>query len=157
MAVQDDCIESCGLRYALPAGTHIAWSIFQLQHRRDLWQDDADQFKPSRWLEGSTGHASSAFQAWGCGPRIVRADTTRRSSVMANTRFQKCIGQELGTTHRCYTSKSFRLTIGIYFSILGGNIRTYAPVPALWRCHASNGCAAQRFLAEREDRWADHA
>lgn len=106
MSVNDDVIDLRGERFVLPAGTHIAWGIFQLQRRKDLWGEDAHIWRPHRWLEGRAIPAtnSGAFQAWGAGPRIVghpvplRAFARRKLTALSFLVYAgwKCIGQELG-------------------------------------------------------------
>jgi cytochrome P450 len=73
VAVEDDIVDVAGRKYVIQAGTHVAWGIFQLQRRTDIWGEDANQWKPSRWLssEKQTSDKQAAFQAWGFGPRIV--------------------------------------------------------------------------------------
>ena len=43
-------IEIGGHRF--PVGAVLAPSIYLVQHRRELWGADADEFRPERWLEG---------------------------------------------------------------------------------------------------------
>ncbi|SPO06561.1 related to pisatin demethylase (cytochrome P450) [Cephalotrichum gorgonifer] len=38
--------------YELPGGTELAVNIVGLMHRRDIFGEDADVFRPERWLEG---------------------------------------------------------------------------------------------------------
>lgn len=33
-------------------GTTIVCNIYALHRRKDIWGDDADEFRPERWLEG---------------------------------------------------------------------------------------------------------
>ena len=74
---EDDIIETGGLRYFLPAGTHVGWGVYQLHRREDLWGKDASEWRPDRWLDESVrpGASSAAFQAWGSGPRVVRGSS----------------------------------------------------------------------------------
>lgn len=61
-------------RYWVSAGTHIGWSAYQIQHRKDLWGEDADEWRPHRWIDSAeqvSERRMAAFQAWGMGPRIV--------------------------------------------------------------------------------------
>jgi cytochrome P450 family 135 len=43
-------VEIGGHRF--PVGAVLAPSIYLVQHRRELWGPDADEFRPERWLEG---------------------------------------------------------------------------------------------------------
>jgi cytochrome P450 len=36
----------------LPAGTNVGFSVFGLNSRKDIFGEDADQFRPERWLVG---------------------------------------------------------------------------------------------------------
>jgi cytochrome P450 len=38
----------CGMR--IPAGTNIAWSPWTIMHNQDIFGEDADIFRPERWL-----------------------------------------------------------------------------------------------------------
>ncbi len=37
----------------VPGGTAIGWSIFGITRDKGVWGEDADQFRPERWLEVS--------------------------------------------------------------------------------------------------------
>jgi cytochrome P450 len=37
----------------VPGGTKIGWGIFGLTRDKGIWGQDADQFRPERWLEAS--------------------------------------------------------------------------------------------------------
>ena len=39
--------------YYLPPGTEIGQSMYGIGRRRDLWGEDADVFRPERWLEAN--------------------------------------------------------------------------------------------------------
>jgi cytochrome P450 len=41
--------EVCG--FTVPGGTQIAHNFFGLARLKSLWGDDADSFRPERWLE----------------------------------------------------------------------------------------------------------
>lgn len=74
VSVEDDAAVISGHKYHIPAGTHIACGIFQMQRRTDLWGEDANEWRPERWSDskGVPAQNGFAFQAWGVGPRIVR-------------------------------------------------------------------------------------
>lgn len=42
-------------RVFLPGGTRVGSSVFGLMRRRDIWGDDAECFRPERWLEAGAG------------------------------------------------------------------------------------------------------
>ncbi|KAI7971919.1 hypothetical protein EIK77_007518 [Talaromyces pinophilus] len=62
-------------------GTEIAYSTYVLHRRKDLWGEDADQFRPERWEEKRP--ANWHFQPFSGGPRI-------------------CIGQQFALTEVGY-------------------------------------------------------
>ncbi|KAF7857950.1 hypothetical protein EAF04_009307 [Stromatinia cepivora] len=64
----------------LPAGSRILVSTYAMQYRKDIWGEDADEFRPERW-EGR--RAGWEFIPFGGGPR-------------------KCIGQQFSLTETSY-------------------------------------------------------
>ncbi|ESZ92114.1 hypothetical protein SBOR_7493 [Sclerotinia borealis F-4128] len=63
-----------------PAGSRVLYSTYAMQYRKDIWGEDADEFKPERW-EGR--RAGWEFIPFGGGPR-------------------KCIGQQFSLTEASY-------------------------------------------------------
>ncbi|KAL8837179.1 MAG: hypothetical protein Q9170_002641 [Blastenia crenularia] len=63
-------------------GRTVAWSLYTMQRRRDLYGDDADEFKPERWETLRPGWEYLPFNG---GPRI-------------------CIGQQFALTEASYTT-----------------------------------------------------
>lgn len=37
----------------LPAGTNVLAGAYLIHHRKDIWGDDVEEFRPERWLEGA--------------------------------------------------------------------------------------------------------
>ncbi|KAI5796428.1 cytochrome P450 [Geopyxis carbonaria] len=71
----------------IPSGARVQWSVFALHRRRDIFGEDAEEFRPERWEE----RAKSGEKAWGWeylpfngGPRI-------------------CLGQQFALTEAAYT------------------------------------------------------
>ncbi len=58
-------VEIAGHRF--PVGAVLAPSIYLVQHRREIWGPDADDFRPERWLEGDV--PSYAWIPFGGGVR----------------------------------------------------------------------------------------
>ena len=67
----------------MPRGRRVITSFNALHHRRDLWGEDADDFRPERWLvdaedEGASGRPGARIRAvpkwsylpFGAGPRV---------------------------------------------------------------------------------------
>ncbi|KIW31271.1 uncharacterized protein PV07_02933 [Cladophialophora immunda] len=57
----------------VPAGTKVAFNIYALHHRRDIFGMDADAFRPERWEEvgaGTVGDFEGAFVPFILGPRV---------------------------------------------------------------------------------------
>jgi cytochrome P450 len=63
-AVVDDEIGG----YRIPAGATVLHSNIALQRDPRFWGEDAERFRPDRWLEGGIDNA--AFQNFGRGPRM---------------------------------------------------------------------------------------
>jgi cytochrome P450 len=58
------------LGHFIPKGTAVLIHPTAINFSRELWGDDAEQFKPERWLEANGGGAKSnyAFMSFGHGP-----------------------------------------------------------------------------------------
>ncbi|KAJ3938586.1 alanine transaminase alt2 [Colletotrichum fioriniae] len=64
----------------IPKGTAVRWSLFCLHRRKDLYGEDADEFRPERWEEMRPSWDYLPFSG---GPRI-------------------CIGQQFALTQMSY-------------------------------------------------------
>lgn len=54
----------------VPRATKIGFNIYALQHRRDIFGDDADEFRPERWESDAPGDFDGAFAPFILGPRV---------------------------------------------------------------------------------------
>ena len=72
----------------MPTGTEVNVSIWCLHHSKQWWQD-AETFKPERWLEDQTGGDRSgglAYSPFGAGPRMcIGYKLARRSTVLLSS------------------------------------------------------------------------
>lgn len=60
-----------GPRYYIPPNTQILYNVLLIQRRKDLWGEDADIFRPERWLQGSTEDGDNAATQVGDGAKRV--------------------------------------------------------------------------------------
>jgi hypothetical protein len=62
-------------KYYLPPGSQVIYYTMLVQRRHDLWGEDADEFKPSRWLDPECIKRLTdnpfMFVPFHAGPRIV--------------------------------------------------------------------------------------
>lgn len=66
----------------VPKGSSVDYSVFVMQRRRDIWGEDADDFKPERWVNRKVGWEYLPFNG---GPRI-------------------CIGQQFALTEASFVT-----------------------------------------------------
>lgn len=53
-----------------PAGTVLSVPTYSMHHSKEIWGEDADEFRPERWLgEGLTARQKGAFIPFSYGPR----------------------------------------------------------------------------------------
>ena len=64
----------------VPAGEEVAYNVHMMHHRRDIWGEDADEFRPERWIGCRPGWEFLPFNG---GPRI-------------------CLGQQFALTEAGY-------------------------------------------------------
>ena len=51
----------------VPKGYGIGYSVYAMQRRKDLWGEDAEEFRPERW---ETARPSWEFLPFNGGPRV---------------------------------------------------------------------------------------
>ena len=66
----------------VPKGAYVAWHMYSMQRRGDLFGEDADKFRPERWLEPGF-RPGWAYVPFSGGPRV-------------------CIGQNFALTEAMY-------------------------------------------------------
>lgn len=64
----------------IPAGEEVAYNVHMMHHRKDIWGEDADEFRPERWVGRRPGWEFLPFNG---GPRI-------------------CLGQQFALTEAAY-------------------------------------------------------
>jgi cytochrome P450 len=77
MSSVDDVI--CGMK--VPAGTHVALSMFSIMRDKDVFGEDADVFEPMRWLEANP-------------EKLKEMEATQGLCFAAGTRWE-CLGKRL--------------------------------------------------------------
>jgi benzoate 4-monooxygenase len=56
--------------HVFPPGTRLSVPTYTMHHSKAIWGPDADEFKPSRWAEGTiTAEQKGAFIPFSYGPR----------------------------------------------------------------------------------------
>lgn len=60
-----------GPRYYVPPNTLILYNILLIQRRKDLWGEDAEVFRPERWLPMLAGDEEGVHAQVGDGARRV--------------------------------------------------------------------------------------
>lgn len=69
-----ETINIAGKEVIIPAKTYVSANFAGCQHDPDIWEDDAAEWKPQRWIEIVDGkeqfNKSLNLLAWSAGPRI---------------------------------------------------------------------------------------
>ncbi|KAI1706016.1 cytochrome p450 domain-containing protein [Ditylenchus destructor] len=64
------CSETTTLgNYTIEAGTLVQADVLTVQHDKEIWGENADEFRPERWLEESDTSHLMAWFPFGAGPR----------------------------------------------------------------------------------------
>ncbi|KAL8951544.1 MAG: hypothetical protein Q9222_002482 [Ikaeria aurantiellina] len=51
-------------------GTGVAYSVYHMHRRKDIYGPDADEFRPERWQDGKLDHVGWGFMPFHGGPRL---------------------------------------------------------------------------------------
>ena len=84
-------------------GEAVSYSVYAMHRRKDLYGEDADQFRPDRWEPGSAkGGPDLRIIGWGYlpfngGPRV-------------------CLGRECDVLSSCHSSRIFSMDGWVYFT-----------------------------------------
>ena len=55
--------------YTIPAGTNVLAGSYIIQRRKDIWGEDAEEFKPERWIDGAFKPGPFEYFPFGGGRR----------------------------------------------------------------------------------------
>lgn len=81
-----------GPRYYVPPNTPILYNILLIQRRKDLWGEDAEIFRPERWLHyESSGDEDEAVAQVGDGARRLAKNPAMFAPFHMGTRLVRCI------------------------------------------------------------------
>ena len=70
-----------GLPMPLPLGTTVQANVYVVSHSREFWGDDADEWRPSRWLDGDK-RLEEGFLIFGRGGRSCVGKDISRMALM---------------------------------------------------------------------------
>lgn len=62
-------------------GTKIVFMVLSMQRDKQIWGEDAQMYRPERWLDSSLSKGSHNFIPFGIGPRTV----SEQSSLLDTT------------------------------------------------------------------------
>lgn len=100
-----------------PAGTTLSVPTYSVHHSRDIWGEDADEFRPSRWVN-VTERQRNAFIPFSHGPRscIGRNVADMELKLIVATwvrRYDVILQQEEMETREGFLRKPLGLRIGL--------------------------------------------
>ncbi|KAI1813042.1 cytochrome P450 [Poronia punctata] len=98
-----------------PAGTVLSVPTYTIHHSREIWGEDADEFRPERW-ENVTGRQRNAFIPFSYGPRscVGRNVAEMEMKMIAATwarRYHVWLRQEVMHTREGFLRKPLGLEI----------------------------------------------
>ncbi|KAI0415518.1 cytochrome P450 [Xylaria grammica] len=102
--------------YYFPAGTVLSVPTYTIHHSKEIWGEDADEFRPERW-ETATTRQQNAFIPFSYGPRscVGRNVAEMEMKMIAATwlrRYNVFLRQEVMETREGFLRKPLGLEIG---------------------------------------------
>ncbi|KAI1197064.1 cytochrome P450 [Nemania serpens] len=102
--------------YYFPAGTILSVPTYSIHHSKEIWGEDADEFRPERW-EAATPRQRNAFIPFSHGPRscVGRNVAEMEMKMIAATwlrRYDVFLRQEVMETREGFLRKPLALEIG---------------------------------------------
>ncbi|KAI1275908.1 cytochrome P450 [Xylaria sp. FL0933] len=102
--------------YYFPAGTVLSVPTYTIHHSKEIWGQDADEFRPERW-EKATPRQRNAFIPFSHGPRscVGRNVAEMEMKMIAATwlrRYDVFLRQEVMETREGFLRKPLALEIG---------------------------------------------
>ncbi|KAI0968047.1 cytochrome P450 [Xylaria arbuscula] len=102
--------------YYFPAGTVLSVPTYTMHHSKEIWGNDADEFRPERW-ENATPRQRNAFIPFSHGPRscVGRNVAEMEMKMIAATwlrRYDVFLRQEVMETREGFLRKPLELEIG---------------------------------------------
>lgn len=98
----------------MPKGQVVRWSLYSLHRRKDIFGEDADEFRPERWDENLRVGYVPWFFSFVCLPiwMLLVADTTSSSSyrweyIPFSGGPRICLGQQFALTQIEYALFKF--------------------------------------------------
>ncbi|KAI1097656.1 cytochrome P450 [Jackrogersella minutella] len=100
-----------------PVGTVLSVPTYSMHHSREIWGDDADEFRPERW-ESATPRQKNAFLPFSTGPRacLGRNVAEMEMKMIAATwarRYHVSLRQDKMETREGFLRKPLALEIGL--------------------------------------------
>ena len=105
--------------YYFPPGTVLSVPTYSVHHSKEIWGEDADEFRPERWLgEGITARQKNAFIPFSYGPRacVGRNVAEMEMKLIVATwarRYEVVLRQEVMETREGFLRKPLGLEVGL--------------------------------------------
>lgn len=93
----------------VPKGAVVTWSVYAMHRRKDYYGDDAEEFKPERWLGENSLRPGWEYLPFNGGPRI-------------------CLGRKFQNPLSLPSSQKFQTILIISFLSIDRTIRTHRSI-----------------------------